>query len=289
MASLTIRHVTTYRYRHPVAFGEHRMMLRPRDSDDQHVIEVRLGIDPAPSSLQHVQDAFGNHVAIAQFDARATELSFESIVSLEHAPAGLDPARTAAPYPAVYDAGELLALAPDIERQHPDPDDRVGRWARALLPANGSFELLNRLSRAIHDGFAYRRREAKGIQLPAETLALGHGSCRDFALLMIEAARALGFPARFASGYLTSALEGPPASRADGATHAWAQIYLPDAGWVDFDPTSDSVGKAGLVTVAIVRDPGEALPLHGTFIGTAADTLGMDVSVSVTPRMASAT
>ena len=291
MRSVTIRHVTTYRYRRPVAFGEHRMMLRPRDSHDQKVIEASLDISPEPSSLRFTEDAFGNHVAIAQFDGSATELCFESIVSLEHLPAA-DLDEAAGSFPVDYSADEIPDLAHCIQRHHPDPNDEVGRWARQFLDASGSIgtlELLVRLSQGIHQGFLYRRREAKGVQPPVETLRLGHGSCRDFALLMIEAARSLGLAARFASGYLAVPFEPDEEPRdagavnpAHGATHAWAQIYLPGAGWIDFDPTSGSVGKAGLVTVAVVRDPDQALPLHGTFIGSASDPLGMEVRVSVT-------
>jgi transglutaminase-like putative cysteine protease len=293
MTSVTIRHVTTYRYRRPVAFGEHRMMLRPRDSHDQKVIEASLDISPEPSSLRFTEDAFGNHVAIARFDGSATELCFESIVSLEHSPApAADLDEAAGSFPVDYSADEIPDLAHFIQRHHPDPNDEVGRWARQFLQASGSIgtlELLVRLSQGIHQGFLYRRREAKGIQPPIETLRLGHGSCRDFALLMIEAARSLGLAARFVSGYLAVpfADNEEPASDgavnpAHGATHAWAQVYLPGAGWIDFDPTSGSVGKAALVTVAVVRDPDQALPLHGTFIGSASDPLGMDVHVSVT-------
>ena len=295
MPSLTIRHVTTYRYRQPVAFGEHRMMLRPRDSHDQKVIEASLDISPQPSSLHFIEDAFGNHVAIARFDGSATELSFESIVSLEHSPADasdLALTEAARSFPVGYSAEEMPDLAHCIERHHADPDDEVGRWARQFLHASGSIgtlELLVRLCQGIHQGFLYRRREAKGIQQPLETLRLGHGSCRDFALLMIEAARSLGLAARFVSGYLAVPLahDEEPAgdgavNPARGATHAWAQVYLPGAGWIDFDPTSGSMGKAALVTVAVVRDPDQALPLHGTFIGSASDPLGMDVHVSVT-------
>ena len=179
-------------------------------------------------------------------------------------------------------------LAHCIERHQPDPGNEVGRWAHQFLPPSGSigtFELLTRLSQGINHGFRYRRREAKGIQQPVETLRLGHGSCRDFAMLMIEAARSLGFAARFASGYLAVPLDDPkePASgSARGSTHAWAQIYLPGRGWIDFDPTSGSVGKIGLVTVAVVRDPQHAIPLHGTFVGFPSDHLGMEVQVSVT-------
>jgi transglutaminase-like putative cysteine protease len=291
MPTLTIRHVTTYRYRQPVAFGEHRMMLRPRDSHDQRVIEATLEISPEPRNLRFVQDALGNHVAIARFSHRSKELCFESIVRLEHSPldaTDLDLDDAAKIFPVDYSADEMPHLAPFIERRHPDPGNEVGRWARQFVPSTGAvgtFELLTRLSQGINHGFLYRRREAKGIQQPVDTLRLGHGSCRDFAVLMIDAARSLGVAARFASGYLAVPLddpEEPPRGSARGSTHAWAQIYMPGTGWIDFDPTSGSVGNIGLVTVAVVRDPYHATPLHGTFVGFPSDHLGMDVQVSVT-------
>ena len=281
MPSLTIRHLTTYRYRQPVAFGEHRMMLRPRDSHDQRIIEATLEISPRPASLRFVHDAFGNHVGIARFSGRAKELSVESIVSLEHSPQDLEVDDAARVFPVHYGADEMPDLAHWIERHHADPDDEVGRWARQFLPTSGSIgslEILTRIAEGIRHGFFYRRRETKGIQQPTETLRLGHGCCRDFAMLMIEAARSLGLAARFASGYMTVPLE----DSATGATHAWAQIYLPATGWLDFDPTSGSAGKTGLVTVAVVRDPRHATPLHGTFIGFPSDHLEMQVEVSVT-------
>jgi len=291
MPTLTIRHVTTYRYRRPVAFGEHRMMLRPRDAHDQRVIEASLEISPEPTSLRLVQDAFGNHVGIARFSGRSKELWFESVVRLEHAPcdaANLNLEDHAGTFPFHYSADEMPDLARCIERHQPDPGNEVGRWARQFLPPGGTigtFELLTRLVQGIKHGFRYRRREEKGIQEPAETLRVGHGSCRDFAMLMIEAARSLGFAARFASGYLAVPLEDPEAPMSGSArasTHAWAQIYLPGTGWIDFDPTRSSVGKIGLVAVAVVRDPHHAIPLHGTFVGFPSDHLGMEVQVSVT-------
>lgn len=292
MPTLTIRHVTTYRYRRPVAFGEHRMMLRPRDAHDQRVLEASLEISPEPRSLSFVQDAFGNHVGIARFSGRSKELCFESIVCLEHSSSdvtNLDVEDEARTFPFHYSADEMPDLACCIERHQPDPGNEVGQWARQFLPPRGSigtFELLTRISQSINHGFRYRRREAKGIQQPVDTLQIGHGSCRDFAMLMIEAARSLGFAARFASGYLAVPLDNPeePMSGSTrGSTHAWAQIYLPGTGWMDFDPTSGSAGKIGLVTVAVVRDPHHAIPLHGTFNGFPSDHLGMEVKVSVTP------
>jgi transglutaminase-like putative cysteine protease len=255
------------------------------------VIEAGLEITPKPGSLRFVQDAFGNHVGIARFSDRSRELCFESTVRLEHSPLdaeGRDLVDDARTFPIDYGADEMPDLARCIERHQPDPANEVGCWVRQFLPPNGSigaFELLTRLSQGIKHGFLYRRREAKGIQQPVETLHLGHGSCRDFAMLMIEAARSLGLAARFASGYLAVPLDEPqrPASgSAWGSTHAWAQIYLPGTGWIDVDPTSGRVGKTGLVTVAVVRDPDHATPLHGTFIGFPSDHLGMEVQVRIT-------
>jgi transglutaminase-like putative cysteine protease len=286
---MTIRHVTTYRYRLPVAFGEHRMMLRPRESLDQRVIEASLQISPQPSSLRFAQDSFGNHIGIAQFSRRSKELCFESIVCLEHLPAGLDDFEfdDIAGAFCGYSADEMPDLARYIERHDIDPENRVAHWVEQFLPGNGSkgaFELLSKISQGIKNTFRYRRREAKGIQQPAETIRLGHGSCRDFAVLLIEASRALGFAARFASGYLAIPLGGWDETRgsARGSTHAWAQVYLPETGWVAFDPTSGGVGNVDLVTVAVARDPRHTIPLHGTFIGRPSDHLGMDVEVSVT-------
>ena len=289
MPLVTIRHITTYRYRRRVAFGEHRMMLHPRNSHDQRVIQADLKISPEPRSLRFVQDAFGNRVGIARFSRRSKELSFESIVRLENSPCeiALDLEDAGRAFPVGYRVSELRDVAPYVERQQHDPMDEVGRWTRRfLLPSGsiGAFDLLTRLSQGIHNGFVYRRREAKGIQPPIETLRLGHGSCRDFAVLMIEAARSIGFAARFASGYLAVPMhdpQEPTSSSGRGSTHAWAQIYLPGAGWIDFDPTSGSVGNVDLVTVAVVPDPRHAIPLHGTYVGFPSDHLGMEVQVSV--------
>src|SRR5208282_1781130 len=240
MPFVTIRHVTIYRYRRPVAFGEHRMMLRPRGSRDQRVIQADLRISPEPTKLRFVQDTFGNNVGIARFSRRSKELSFESVVCVEHSPCDSvvleDGGR---PFSSDYSVNELRGLAPYVERHQLDPIDEVGRWARQLLlpsGAIGAFELLTRLSQAIHHDFLYRRREAKGIQPPIETLRLGHGSCRDFAMLMIDAARSFGLAARFSSGYLALSVsdrQAQTSGSARGSTHAWAQIYLPGAGWVD--------------------------------------------------------
>jgi transglutaminase-like putative cysteine protease len=140
--------------------------------------------------------------------------------------------------------------------------------------------LLRSITFGIKEKFRYKRRSEKGIQSPQETLRCGQGSCRDFALLMMEAVRCLGLAARFVSGYVF--VPDMEATDAGGATHAWMQAYLPGAGWVDFDPTNSITGNRNLIRVAVAWDPRQVLPLWGTFTGKASSFLGMDVTVRVT-------
>jgi transglutaminase-like putative cysteine protease len=288
MSILSVNHVTSYRYRQPVAFGEHRMMFRPRDGHDQRVLESRLAIEPEPVSLRWVHDVFNNCVAFARFGARARELRFESTVRLEHlVSAGPDfqmedYART---YPFTYGPEEMPDLMRCIERQAADPHRRLDEWVRQFMPADGmagTNALLASITSAIHKGFTYVAREEGGIQSPTQTLKLGSGSCRDFAFLMMEAVRALGMAARFVSGYLCSPARNGAGTVGGGSTHAWMQVYLPGAGWVEFDPTNGIVGNRDLVRVAVARDPRQAVPLSGTWTGFPADSLGMTVAVQVT-------
>jgi transglutaminase-like putative cysteine protease len=291
MPTYAIRHVTRYGYRQPVAFGEHRIMLRPRESHDQRTLAANLVITPSPTHLSWSEDAAGNLVGLARFARRATELVFESETRVAQVPSQLDPAAIAEyarTCPFSYGAEEMPDLARFIERQHPDPEHRLDRWVRGLrdgLRSGGGVEtasFLIRLNETIRHNIAYLRREEPGVQSPAETLRLMHGSCRDVAVLMCEAARSQGFAARFVSGYLYVRHDEPAERQAGGNTHAWLQVYLPGAGWIDFDPTSGTIGNLGLIRVAVVRDPERATPLSGTFIGFPSDDLGMEVQVRVT-------
>jgi transglutaminase-like putative cysteine protease len=287
MQLLTVRHVTTYRYRKPVRFGEHRMMLRPRDSYDQRLIEVSLDVNPEPESLHWVHDVFGNCVAIARFSGAAEELRFDSTIRLDHSPTNAldfeleDYARI---YPFTYPADESPDLLRLIERLYLDPDRVVDRWARQFLRDEGptaTLDLLGTMTRAISNRFKYLRREEPGTQDPVATLQMGTGSCRDFALLMMEALRSLGLATRFVSGYLyVPAKDGGRIG--GGATHAWLEVYLPGAGWMEFDPTNGIIGNRDLIRVAVVRDPRQAVPLSGTWTGDPSDLIGMDVEVGVT-------
>jgi hypothetical protein len=259
-------------------------MLRPRDSHDQNLIEEKLVISPTPISIRRTQDAFGNHLDIVRFADRAKELRFESTICLEHTHADVHDHHideSARIYPFIYGADEIPDLAHLIERKSFDPDCKVEQWARTFLRKDGptsTCELLIDLTHGIRRSFKYARRHEKGVQTPFQTLALGSGSCRDLAMLMIDAARSLGVAARFVSGYLHI----PGDHTGGGHTHAWAQVYLPGPGWVDFDPASGIVGNRDLVRVAVVRDPRQAIPLHGTYMGSASDYIGMNVEVAVT-------
>jgi transglutaminase-like putative cysteine protease len=287
MTVFAVRHVTTYRYKRPVSLGTHRMMFRPRDSYDQKLIEARLEITPEPTSLHWLHDVFGNCVAVAQFGERAPELRFESNIRLNHSPSNVpdfqieDYARV---YPFSYGPEEMPDLIPSIGCQYPDPEHAVRRWARRFLRNGGptdTGELLMTLTYAIKESFTYERRSETGTRDPALSLKLGRGSCRDFALLMIEAVRSLGLAARFVSGYIYVPSRDGPTHLGGGSTHAWCQVYLPGAGWVEFDPTNGIVGNRDLIRVAVARDPSQAVPLSGTWLGQASDCLGMTVEVRV--------
>jgi transglutaminase-like putative cysteine protease len=266
------------------------MMFRPRESHDLRLIRTELQIAPRPTELRWVHDVFDNSVAIATFGDRTSDLRFDSTVLLEHLETPLpDYALDAAArnYPFRYPDDERPDLVSALLRRYPEAE--VDRWATRLLASTGSTDtvtLLQAISRGIREQFVYERRSEKGVQKPGETLRRGRGSCRDFALFMIEAVRALGLAARFVSGYIfVPEMQG--ATVGGGATHAWMQVYLPGAGWVDFDPTNSIVGNRNLIRVAVAWDPEQALPLWGTYVGPALAFRGMDVLVSVTEEQAS--
>lgn len=292
MPLLHIRHQTTYRYRKPVGFGEHRLLLRPKESYDQRVLASRLTITPEPAELRYVHDVFGNCVGVARFDTRSDRLVFESELELEHTPSPLisDADEAIAPsgpsFPFAYGAEDMPDLLRSIERHHPDPGGVVGAWARRFLRWNGAtpvLTLLAEMTRAIHADFTYAKRLEGGARSPAETLERKEGACRDFAVLMMEAARSLGLAARFVSGYIYSpARDGEgPARVGGGHTHAWVQVYLPSCGWVEFDPTNGIIGNRDLVRVAVTRDPRQAVPLSGVWDGDLGDFIDMTVEVEL--------
>lgn len=288
MARLKVVHRTVYRYREPVQFSEHRFMCRPRDSHDLRLLETGIAITP-PARQRWIHDVFGNSVLVATFVDAADELVFESSFIAEHYPAEPDVdliESYAESMPFSYAAEEIPDLACSLQRQYPDPEHRVDAWVREVCAQSGSDKTLDRLiaiTRAIKQQFSYEARDEEGTRTPVETLNLGSGSCRDFALFMMEAVRSLGLAARFVSGYLydESLLGAQSGMVGGGASHAWVHVYLPGAGWLPFDPTNAIVGGRNLIRVAVARDPAQAAPLTGSFVGPSDAYLGMTVEVSV--------
>jgi transglutaminase-like putative cysteine protease len=279
---LTISHVTTYRYVRPVVLQPHRLLLRPRGSHDLTILEATLECSPA-AALNWTQDVFGNLIATATFGAPTTELVISNhIVAQQSADDWpvfqIAPSAHAFPFeyspPDAADLGGLLG----VERSDATPG--VGSWARAFVarPGTDTLSLLKDVNAGILGTIVYRVREEEGTQTGAATLALASGSCRDLAQLFIEAVRHLGFGARAVSGYLFD----PTASGSqEGTTHAWAEVYLPGAGWIAFDPTHRRVGDANLVAVAVGRSPADIAPVSGGYSGAPDDFVGMDVQVRV--------
>ncbi|AQS87728.1 putative cysteine protease [Neoasaia chiangmaiensis NBRC 101099] len=289
MPILSVEHTTIYRYRRSVGFGEHRLLGRPRDSADQILQSWSVEISPAPVAMRHVQDVFGNVVTSFTPAMRAQELRVVNRLRLDHTPVTprqSDVARYAATWPFGYDAAESPDLGRLREPSIEDADHAVGRWARRFLRGaeTPTLDLLSDMTQAIDSEFSYRARFEEGTQSPARTLALCSGTCRDYAVLMIEAVRSLGFAARFVTGYLYS--PRGEHHHGGGATHAWLEVFVPGLGWVDFDPTNGIVGSRDLIRVASVRDWRQAVPLAGTWNGLPADFLGMDVTVRVTDASA---
>jgi transglutaminase-like putative cysteine protease len=286
---LKVDHKTVYRYSRSVTFGEHRLMVRPRDSHDLRLIKASLITKPE-ASLRWIHDVFGNSVAVAEFSDMSDHLSIESSIVIDRYPAlpgsfRIEPFAQTLPFS--YPASEVPDLGRTIERHYPDPLRRVTEWTRRFLHtgigATDTDDFLLKVTAAIKDEFEYEIRKDEGTQTPTQTLERGKGSCRDFALFMMEAARSVGLAARFISGYLYDpALDGEHSKVVGaGSTHAWVEIYLPGAGWVEFDPTNGSYGGHNLVRVAVAREPRQATPISGIYHGAGNETVELAVDVSV--------
>ncbi|MEP6609153.1 MAG: transglutaminase family protein [Burkholderiaceae bacterium] len=290
LTSLAVEHVTTYRYHKPVRFGQHRLMFRPREGHDVQVVEAGLEVN-VPARIDWMQDTQSNSVTLVTPQAMAAELKLECHFRIEqhrvNSAQDLPLAPHAQRWPFDYSADERFDLSAMLEPHYPDPDGRLYEWMRPYLSQASrpdTKELLMSMAEAIKSGLKYEVRNEEGTQTPDETLTRGSGSCRDYALLMMEAVRRLGMAGRFVSGYLydpaldTGADAGVVGA---GATHAWLDVYLPGAGWVPFDPTNAVFKGTNLIRVAFARDPKLAAPLTGSWFGNPSDYVGMDVKVSV--------
>jgi transglutaminase-like putative cysteine protease len=295
MRTLEIVHRTRYEYAEPVTLNDYRLMFRPRDSHDLRLLHTGLAIEPA-ATVRWIHDPFGNSIAIASFAAQPVQaLELVSTIRVEHFGVLAQDAGALPPIedyarklPFSYLAEEAPDLARYVERHYPDPNAMVSGWARQFLAAEGeeatdTFAVLVRMCQGIQGQLSYAMRFEAGTQPPAVTLESGGGTCRDYALLMMEGARALGLAARFITGYLYDpALDKAAGEQASTAyPHAWMEAYLPGAGWMEFDPTNGIVGSDRLIRVAVARDPEQAMPIKGSFVGAPGVAINAIVDVSV--------
>ena len=280
---LRLLHTTEYRYREGVQLGEHRAMLRPRDGHDLHIDSATLAVEPE-AVIRWTRDIYGNSLATLRFDADgppARRLRIHSAAVLTLYPDVLDICELgsgACRYPFQYPADTQLDIVPYRIPSYPHDSQAVLAWLRGVHEpgtTSDTLELLQRLNHAIHRDLEYRHREDPGVQLPCDTLARRNGSCRDYAVLMMEAARHLGFAARFVTGYVQLAVGQ------HGATHAWTEIFLPGLGWQGFDPTNDKPAGVEHVAVAVARSQEQAMPITGSFSGPANAFEALDVIVRV--------
>jgi len=261
-------------------------MLRPRESHELRLVSSEIQTWPV-SMLSWAQDVFGNTIATASFTGDSDTLVIESRVTLDLANEAwpvFPIAARAVNYPFSYSPDEQMDLGALISLQYPDSSGRLSSWAAGFVRGNptDTLALLKDLNAGVSATVSYQVREDEGTQSPTRTLNLGLGSCRDFAVLFVEAARALGFGARIVSGYVFT----PAQQGGAGTTHAWAQVFVPGAGWITFDPTSRQTGSFNLIPVAVARTLSQAMPVSGTFIGGGGDQSAHIVSVRVTEQPA---
>ena len=279
---IRIRHRTTYNYSQPVWFGQHKVMVRPREGHDLHIESSVLEITPA-HTIRWMRDVNGSSIAKVDFTQMASQLSFYSEVILQQYdmnPLDFILEESAVNYPFVYDPDSLPELTAFMSIIYPKDTAALQEWLGQFWKPGERIEtiaLLQNVNMHINRTFQYQRRDEAGVQTPAETLKKNSGSCRDFATLLLETCRCWGLAARFVSGYMQC-----EATEAGGAsTHAWMEVYLPGAGWKGFDPTSGIMTGAQHVTVAVSRNPENAAPIAGSFQGPANAFQGIQVDVTV--------
>jgi transglutaminase-like putative cysteine protease len=284
MQRYKILHRTYYNFSADVRLEPHSLRLRPREGHELRIESSSLKITP-PATVRWHRDVEDNSVAIATFTTPAIQLSIESEVIIQQynqVPLDFLVAAYATDYPFDYTPEDRIVLAPFIEPSGPSKLAPVTEWLMDIWQPGEpiqTYSLLQRLSVRIHQTLSYQLREEPGVQLPAETLTRGTGSCRDFASLFMEAARHLGLASRFVSGYL----HAPPSAVDFGSTHAWAEVYLPGAGWKGFDPTLGQIVGPNHIAVAVARLPESVPPVGGSFVGPPGAELEVGVWVTQLP------
>ena len=283
--TLTLRHRTVYDYNTPVTLNAHRMALRPRESPSLQLADMAISVSP-DADIRWTQDVFGNAIATAMVSGQTERLCIEAVSHLTLTAAqwpvfAIDPDATRFPFTWHEDIRADLGLL--ARPQYPDPMGRVGQWVRGFVVSRpiDTLTLLKAINSAIHSTMAYSERGDEGHRTPLETVLLRAGACRDFAVLFVDAVRSLGFGARIVSGYLYDPDRHAAGVTRDGATHAWAEVFLPGAGWIAFDPTNGGMGGHNLIPVAVGRCIDQLVPVSGSYQGPPDALQKMTVSVTI--------
>ncbi len=280
MQRYKIIHRTYYNYSANVILGAHNLLLRPREDYELRIESFTLKTTPESNVLWH-RDVEGNSVAIASFDLPTHQLLIESEVIIQQFnedPLDFLVSDYAISYPFSYREDEQILLSPYMELPEQETINAVHEWISNFWKPDETIQtytLLQRIAEYIYQTQLYKVREEPGVQSATQTLSYGTGSCRDFALLFMEAVRCLGLASRFVSGYLYA-----PLMSEIGSTHAWAEVYLPGAGWKGFDPTIGKIAGSDHIAVAVARLAEAVPPIAGSFVGTADSTMDVGVWVS---------
>ncbi|OYW24532.1 MAG: transglutaminase [Caulobacter sp. 12-67-6] len=282
MSRLRIRHETLYTYARPIGFGPWKLLMRPLDTHAIRLVEASLELSAA-GPVRWTYDAYGNSICIFTPRGPSDRLRVVNHLLIDRYPAPLAVDNPQSALPLVYDVADRAVLDPFIAPATADRDADYLDWLRDRMgPADEpALDFLQRLNSAIHVGFTYGTRDEQGTQSPSQTIQRGQGTCRDFAWLMIESLRRLGFAARFATGYLYSPRIAASGIRGAGATHAWCEVFLPDLGWIEFDPTNGLAESEHLIRVATTRTPAEASIMNGMVTEQAECNLKVAVDVDL--------
>jgi transglutaminase-like putative cysteine protease len=266
-------------------------MLRPRESRNLCLLAHDVELSPA-AKITWAHDVFGNSVATATFvqpsDTLVIDSHAELTLDVEQWPV-FDVAASAVNYPFLLTDDDMTDLGALRLQGYLDAYGTLRDWAQGFVAGTptDTLALLKDICAGVAASLVYETREDEGAQTPTETLGRGRGSCRDFAVLFVDAVRSLGFGARIVSGYLYDPDHDAVGSEGAGSTHAWAEVYVPGAGWITFDPTNRSVGGYNLIPVAVARDIRQTIPVSGSFVGDPRAFEGMDVQVRVAPSESS--
>lgn len=284
MRRYKIVHKTQYDFSGLVQLQPHTLRLRPREGHELRIESSVLDISPSAALRWH-RDVEGNSVATASFNEPTQCLKVNSEIMIQQydqSPCDFLVADYAVDYPFSYNDEDRVLLSPYLSTPGVVRSATLSNWIDSIwLPGEiiQSYALLVRLNQRIHQNLIYRIREEEGVQTAEQTLVAGSGSCRDSAFLFMVVARLLGFAVRFVSGYIFS-VSTADEQRESGSTHAWAEVFLPGAGWKGFDQTNGQIVGAEHISVAVARLPESVPPISGAFNGPAGARMTVNVWVS---------